>query len=169
MMSFLKSIFKRAEPDILNGLDALKEIETVTDYCLFDEEGNVLRTGSKLANSESSFASLGKDTIKISLLLSSFAQWAKSDSKFWQMQCSGGSILVWNFGASHLLVLLKSVEQISVVRMTVSIFKEAATESKLFTKYFREGDAPIAATWQNDTELHSMIDIVLGNQIKEKT
>ena len=169
MMSFLKTIFKRAEPDILDSLNALSEIKDVSDFCFFDETGNVLRTRSGSGNSISEYASLGKDVIKISLLLSAFAQWAKSESRFWHLQCSGGCILVWNFGASHLLVLLRSTEQIPVVRMTVNVFREAALESKSYTKYFCGTDAPSGVEWMNDAELKTSIDFVLGNQVREKT
>ena len=42
MALFLKSIFNKSKPNILDSLTGLNEVEEVTDYCFFDAEGNVV-------------------------------------------------------------------------------------------------------------------------------
>ena len=169
MKIFLKSLFGRTEPDIFVNLDKLTEIGDVIDFCLFDADANIIRTGLELSNARSLFSSVGKEAIRALLLVSAFAKWTGSDSRFCLVQCGGGSILIWNFGGSFLIVLLKSLSQLSVVRMTVNIFKEMASDSRSCEKYFCESEISAKNVWQNDSELKNLINCVLGNPVKEET
>ncbi len=168
MVSFLKSIFNKSEPDILDSLTGLKEIEEVTDYCFFDAEGNVIEMVSKYGNDKSLFSYLGKEVARISLLLDSFARRSGSITKFCHIQCYSGGILIWNFDGSFLMVLLSGTKRISIVRMTVNIFREKASADKHFEKYFREPDPSTTDLWENDRELTQYMQSIFGTQTTEE-
>ena len=168
MASFLRSIFNKSEPDILDNLAKLKEIEEVTDYCLFDAEGNVIGMVSKYGNDRSLFSYLGKEVARTSLLLDSFARHNGSEMKFCHIQCRNGSIIIWNFRGSFLMILLSGTKQISVVRMTVNIFKRKASAVKHFEKYFREPGPSTVRLWGNDRELTQCVQSIFGTQKTEE-
>ena len=168
MRSFLKSIFDKNEPDILESLSALREIEGVRDYCVFDTNANVTGTGLCTANARESFSSVGKEAIRMCLLISAFAKYGGADSKLCQVHYGGGTMMIWSFGSIFLMVLLNDAKCIPIVRMTVNIFRQTASESRYFGKYFKESDPMIEECWKNDSELMNMIDIVIGKQTREK-
>jgi hypothetical protein len=147
MPSFLKSILRKTDPNILEGLAPLRDVDDVTDFCLFDSEARILGVVSKYGNDESLFSYIGKEVGRTALLLDKFGAHTGSVVKYCQIQCKSGMILTWNFGGSFLLVLLRDTRQIPVVRMTVNIFKETASREKNFEKFFREPPEGLSEVW----------------------
>ena len=168
MTSFLRSIFNKTEPDILDSLAGLKDIEEVTDYCFFDAEANVVGMLSKYGNEKRLFSYVGKETARTALLLDAFAKRSGSETKHCHIRCRSGIILIWNFGGSFLMVLLSGTKQIPVVRMTVNIFKEKALGNKSFEKYFQELDPSTVNLWNSDRDLNQCKQSIFGTQPAEE-
>ena len=168
MASFLRSIFNKTEPDILDSLKGLKDIEEVTDYCFFDAEANVVGMLSKYGNEKSLFSVVGKEAARTALLLDAFAKWNGSETKHCHIRCRSGIILLWNFGGSFLMVLLNGTKQIPVVRMTVNIFKEKASGNNSFEKYFQEPEPSTVDFWNNDHDLNQCKQSIFGTQPAEE-
>lgn len=162
-MSFLKTLFKRVEPDIFENLDALKDIKDVIDFCFFDNQGNVIRTGSNLSNSVSQFASIGKHIVHSAILIYVFSNRTKSCADCWSMKCVGGDIIIWNFGRSFLIVLLKKIDNLPIIRMSVNIFKETASDNKSLSGYFKHISECESELSLADSDLQSSINHILGN------
>ena len=81
MAPFLKSLFHKTEPDILESLEDLKAIYDVTDICFYDAEGSVIAMVSKYGNEKTVFSDLGKDVVRTALLLDAFAPQHGSEIK----------------------------------------------------------------------------------------
>ena len=167
MVSFLKSFFHKTEPDILDSLKDLMAIDDVTDVCFFDAEGNVAAMVSKYGNEESVFSGLGKEVVRTALLLDTFSKEYGTETKACHLKYNSGSILLWNFRGSFLMVLLRDTGQLPIVRMTVNIFKQNASSSEFFGKYFQDPDRSIINMWDNDRELSECKHSIFGNQSVE--
>ena len=76
--------------------------------------------------------------------------------------------MVWNFSGSFLMVLLRDTKLLPVVRMTVNIFRQNASSSEFFGKYFQNPDRSIINMWDNDRELSECKHSIFGNQSEEE-
>ena len=169
MVSFLKSFFHKTGPDILESLQDLMAIDDVTDVCLFDAEGNIVAMVSKYGNEKSVFSDLGKEVARTTLLLDNFSKQYGSEIKTCHLEYSSGSVLLWNFRGSFLMVLLRDTKQLPIVRMTVNIFKQNASSIESFGKYFQDPDRSVLNMWDNDRELSECKYSIFGNQSVEGT
>ncbi len=169
MASFLKSIFRREEPDIHDLLSDLGNISEVTDYCLLDAEGKVVAMESKYGNDRALFSALGRDIARNALLVDFFARRQGGEADFCHISCTSGSILIWNFAGSFLVVLASGTKEIPLVRMTVNIFRNKALEKKQFSAYFQKPPLEAARMWEVDLELKECMESIYGTRQEEES
>ena len=137
----LKNIFPKSKVNVLEGLSSLKNVEGVTDYFLLDNSGKVISKVSNLGFDDDLLLKCSYHIAQANTVSNLFALSFKSNIDYIYFYFRNGLALIWDFGNSNLVILCKEIVDLSMVRMTVNIFKQQARKDKRFKKYFEKGES----------------------------